>query len=164
VYNLSTISNKIRKIANDVTNLKGVSSQEEEDKVEEQDSLSILKSCADDFVLLMRTIDDNDNLKQNIKSLYSLIHKFNSKIIDVHNGLNKVLNTDKKAEGNELSEFTESLRIVTKELSPYLELTLMMKDLANRVSANIEKEKKHKPIEHKLPKKEKVEIKEEKSP
>ncbi len=159
--NLFVISSKIRKIANDITNLKGVSSQE--DKVEEQDSLSLLKSCADNFVLLMRTLDDNEDLKQNIKSLYSLIHKFNSKIIGVHNGLNKVLNTDKKAEGSELSEFTESLRIINKELAPYLELTSMMKNLANRGSANIEKEKKHKPIEHKLPKKEKVEIKEEKA-
>jgi len=156
---LSIISKKLYKLAaGEATKPEGVSSQEGQDEeVEDQDSLSLLRSCADDFVLLMRTIDDKDELKENIKALYSLIHKFDSKITAVCAGMQKVLNFDEKSEGSELSEFVDSLKLLNKELIPFVELSSTLKDLANRGSANLEKEKKHKPIEHKAPKKEKFE-------
>jgi len=157
---LAYISQQLRKIAVDKTPVKDVSSTAPISKGQEkkQDTISLLKSCSDDYVLLMRTIDDNDDLKQNIMSLYPMIHKFSSKLMDVHNGLQKVLNSGEQTGGSEITDFTESLKVTSNEMKPYIALAELLKNLTMRGSAEIEKEKKHKPVEHKVPgKKEKLE-------
>jgi hypothetical protein len=157
----NNISKKLKKIAADKVPAEDVQPKKPyKPEKEEQDSISLLKSCSDDFVLLMRTIDDSEDLKITILGLYPLIYKFNTKILEASNGLKKVLNDNEKAEGSELNAFVNSLETVSKEMLPYIELCSTLKDLTNKGSAKIEKEKKHKPVEHKLPKK-KIEPKEE---
>lgn len=135
--------------------------------LEEETPVTLLQENMDNFSLLLRTLDTNDELIKDIKTFDSITHKLQSIIQDIVNGMREILKIkeeDELPEGD-LNEFINSFETHDKEfIMDLVELSSLMKDSIKE----IKKDKKSEPVEHKLnkiklgPKKEEKEPTEEK--
>lgn len=121
----------------------------DEDILEEETPVMLLQENIDSFSLLLRTLDNNNELIKDIKTFDSITHKLESIIQDIVKGMREALQIEEEdlPEGD-LNEFINSLETYSKEFTDLLELSSIMKDIIEETK----EEKKSQPVEHKLEK------------
>lgn len=126
-----------------------VSGKELDDVTETATPLSVLEDNADEFLVLMRTLPDNHELKKSIRTLDLIVNKVKSSLSDVSIQLKDIISSDKEdLPKGDLMDLAELLETANNEFSTTIELVGKMESMAQQSK----EEQKHKPVEHKLEK------------
>ena len=133
----------------DVTPSEDVSNDQQDDVNEVVTPLSLLNDNSDEFLVLMRTLPENHELKKSIRTLDMIVNKVKSSLSDVSKQLKEVLESENEEipEGD-FSQLADLLETYSNEFSEVIEFASIMENMAKQSS----EEQKHKPVEHKLEK------------
>lgn len=150
---LLKIANELVSIAEkvaDTTPTDGVSIKHNVKTDKRATPLSLLQENSDDFLLLMRTLEGNSDLKKKISNLNSSASNIQRELQSISKELEEILspdNEDLQLEGD-LNTFASSLGEYSKEFSELVKLASLMYSMSKQGTT----EEKHKPVEHKLDK------------
>jgi len=133
----------------DSTPPEDVSGKELDDTTEVATPLSVLQDNTDEFLVLMRTLPDDHELKKSIRILDLIANKLRNSMVDVASQLKDILASDEEdIPQGDLNELAELIEANSNNFSDIIEFAGIMDKMAQQS----EEEQKHKPVEHKLEK------------